>query len=161
MMETGKYYEVDRAECGAPSDAKVLHVAYNGGGDASGLVTALEWHGNSPARRTRGTKLQLIGVPLGEGLVPRSGLVRIFAMWIRGEDSDAWPYLVSAFEAASANEFAPSLVFAQSAVEISMMPAITTRLRRHASHDKDAAEGLSATAFGFEYIRYVAPLLSK
>ncbi len=144
-------------------------------------------------------------------------------MWIRGEDSDAWPYLVSAFEAGSANEFAPSLVFAQSAVEISMMPAIATRLRQHASHDnikrfvadaltygyamnivlpyicgelsiprmpevirgalnklrkkrngiihegvkaaaishEEAAEGLSAAAFGFEYMRYIAPLLSN
>ncbi len=54
MMETGKYYEVDLAECGAPPDARVLHVAYNGGADASGLVTALEWQSHSARGLCRG-----------------------------------------------------------------------------------------------------------
>jgi hypothetical protein len=40
---------------------------------------------------------------------------------------------VSAFEAAAARDYAPTLVFAQSAVEISMMPLIRQKLRRHAS----------------------------
>lgn len=223
MVETGKYYEVDLTKCGAPVDAKVLHVSYSGGGGSSGLVTALHWHGNSPERRMTGTTLRLIGIPLGEGPIPRAGNVGIFAIWIRGEESDAWPYLVSAFESAASKDYAPSLVFAQSAVEISMMPAIATRLRRRASHDQvkrfvgdaltygyalnvvlpymcgelgipklpdairgalnklrkqrnkiihegvkaaaishgDLAEGLSAAAFGFEYMRYILPRLTE
>lgn len=221
-METEKYCEVDLTICGAPADAKILAVSYSSHGGESGPVTTLEWHGNSAARRVRGTVLRLIGIPLGEGPIPRAGEIGISATWIRGEESDAWPYLVSAFEAAAANEYAPSLVFAQSAVEISMMPAIATSLGRHASHDQvkrfvgdaltysyalnvvlpymcgelglaklpdvirgalnklrkqrnkiihegvtaadispeKAAEGLSAAAFGFEYTRYISPLLS-
>lgn len=229
MMETGKYYEVDLTAYGAPVDAKILHISYSGGGDSSsaggssGLVTAIQWHGNNPPQRMTGTMLRVMCVPLGEGVLPRKGNVGIFALWIRGEESDAWPYLVSSFEAAAANDYAPALVFAQSAVEISMMPAIAMRLRRHASQEhvknfvvdaltysyalnvvlpylcgelgisklpdgirgalnklrkqrnkiihegtkaasishEDAAEGLSAAAFGFEYMRYVAPLLAK
>jgi hypothetical protein len=222
-VETGKYYQVDLTEFGAPADARILSVSYSGGDGGSGVVTALEWHGNSPARGQRGTVLRLIGIPLGEGTLPRTGTVGISALWIRGEESDAWPYLVSAFDAAAAHEFAPSLVFAQSAVEISMMPAIAMRLRRHASQEQvkrfvvdsltysyalnvvlpyicgelgivklpdpirgalnklrkqrnkiihegvkaaaisheDTAEGLSAAAFGFEYMRYALPHLTS
>jgi hypothetical protein len=221
--ETGKYYQVDLTEYGAPADARILSVSYNGGGGQSGLVTAMEWHGNSSARRPSGTVLRLIGIPLGDGTLPRSGSVGVNALWIRGEESDAWPYLVSAFNAAAAHEFAPSLVFAQSAVEISMMPAIAMRLRRHASQEQvkrflvdsltysyalnivlpyicgelgiaklpdlirsalnrlrkrrnkiihegvkaagisheDTIEGLSAAAFGFEYMRYALPSLAS
>jgi hypothetical protein len=65
--------------------------------------------------------------------VPREGPVLVRVTWIRSGDSDAWPYQVTAFEAAAAQEYAPALVFAQSAVEISMMPVIEKRFRRHAS----------------------------
>jgi hypothetical protein len=220
-METGKYYEVNLTSYSAPPDAKILAVSYSPQGGENGSVMALEWHGNVPVRRISGTVLRMIAIPLGEGPVPRLGKVFVNVVWIRGEESDAWPYLVSAFEAAAALEYAPSLVFAQSAVEISMMPVIEGRFLKHASADQvkhfmsnaltysyalnvvlpyfcaemsiprmpdairgslnkmrkkrnliihkgtkaaavlpeDTMEGLTAAAFGFEYMRYVQPLL--
>ncbi len=213
-IETGKGYQVQLTDYGVPADAKILSRNYTGQG---GGATALEWHGNAPPLRLVGTILPLLGVPLGEGPLPRMGRVAIKVVWIRSEDSDAWPYLVTAFESAAAREYAPSLVFAQSAVEISMMPLIENRFRLHvpekkvrrftnysralnvvlpylcgeaglaqmpaAIHDAleklrdkrnkiihvgartaavsptDAMEGLCAAAFGFEYIRYVGPVL--
>lgn len=214
-LETGKYYSVELANYGVPSDARILKRGYTGQG---GDVTAMEWHGNAPPLRFPGTVLRLLGVPLGEGPLPREGRVCINVVWIRREDSDQWSYLVTAFEAAAAGDYAPSLVFAQSAVEISMMPLIEDRFRRHVAPEKvkrftnysralnvvlpylcgeaglaqmppavhdaleklrqtrnriihagaktaaitpaEAMEGLCAAAFGFEYMRYVAPALS-
>jgi hypothetical protein len=217
-IETGKYYQVELSSHGVPADAKILARNYTG---QTGDVTAMEWHANTPPLRLPGTVLRLMGVPFGEGPLPRTGRVAIAVVWIRGDESDAWPYLTTAFEAAAAREYAPSMVFAQSAVEISMMPVIKQRLRRHAAADRvenfmkdsltyshalnvvlpymsaelgapkmpdevrgalnkmrkkrndiihegakvaavtpeDAMEGLCAAAFGFEYMRYVAPIL--
>jgi hypothetical protein len=59
--------------------------------------------------------------------------VSIRIIWIRQEESDGWLYLLNAFEAATDHEYAPSLVFAQSAVEISLMPLIAARLRQYAA----------------------------
>jgi hypothetical protein len=132
-MESGKYREVDLCSHGVPEDAKILARNYTG---QTGDMTAVEWHANSPPLRFPGTVLRLMGVPLGEGPLPRTGRVAISAMWIRGDESDAWPYLTTAFEAAAAREYALSMVFAQSAVEISMMPVIKQRLRRHAAADR-------------------------
>ena len=222
-IETGKYYEVDLTKFGAAADAKILAVCYSPQGGEHGSVMPTECHGNVPARRIIGTTLHIVGLPLGKGPVPRLGKASISVIWIRGEESDAWPYLVSAFEAAAACEYAPALVFAQSAVEISMMPVIARRFRRHASAEyvkrfmnealtygyalnvvlpylcaevgspkmpdvvrgslnklrrirnkiihegtkasptspEDAMEGLSAAAFGFEYLRFVEPSLSS
>ncbi len=219
-IETGEFCEVQLTNHEVPSDARILSRNYTGQG---GDVTAIEWHGNSPPLRFPGTVLRLFGVPLGKGPLPRSGRVAISVVWIRSDDSDAWPYLATAFESAAAREYAPSLVFAQSAVEISMMPLIERRLRRHSSaeHVKkfmrdsitysyalnvvlpyfcgetniapmndsirgalnkmrkrrndiihkgakaaavtatDAMEGLCAAAFGFEYMRFVRPLLER
>lgn len=223
QMETGRHYALELTNYEVPADARILTRHYSSQGGEQGSVTAVEWHPNDPAHRVRGTLLPLLAVPVLEGPVPRVGPVGINIVWIRGEDSaDAWPYLVSAFESAAARDYAPSMVFAQSAVEISMMPRIEQRLRRHASgeHVKrfmrnsltysyalnvvlpylcgeaglarmpdavrgalnkmrrkrndiihegaetvavtaaDAMEGLCAAAFGFEYMRYVAPALS-
>ncbi len=128
-MESGKGYEVQLTDYGAPTDAKILSTNYTG---QTGNLTAIEWHGNSPQRRVQGTALRLLAVPFGEGPLPCEGRVAISVVWIRGNDSPAWPYLATAFEAAAARDYAPSLVFAQSAVEISMMPLIESRFRRHA-----------------------------
>jgi hypothetical protein len=217
-LETGKYYSVELMNYGVPADAKILKRGYTGQG---GDVTAMEWHGNAPPLRFPGTVLRLVGVPLGEGPLPRVGRVAINTVWVRHEDSDEWSYLVTAFESAAAGDYAPSLVFAQSAVEISMMPLIEQKFRRHASAEhvknfmrdslsyshalnvvlpnlcaeaglgrmpdvvrgslnkmrkkrndiihegtevaavtaQDAMEGLCAAAFGFEYMRYVGPIL--
>lgn len=132
-IETGKSYEVQLTSYGVPGDAKILARNYTGQG---GDVTAMEWHGNTPPLRFPGTVLRLLGVPLGEGPLPRIGSVAIAVIWVRSDDSDAWPYLVTAFESAAAQEYAPSLVFAQSAVETSLMPVIKQRLRRHAAADR-------------------------
>jgi len=215
-MESGKTYQIQLTDHGAPPGARILSTNYTG---QTGNLTAIEWHGNVPLRRSLGTVLHLLAVPFGEGPLPREGRVAISIVWIRGDDSDAWPYLVTAFEAAAAQDYAPSIVFAQSAVEISMMPVIEKRFRLHAPRkkvrrftnysralnvvlpylcgeagiaqmpvtilealdklrdrrnkiihkgvkeaaitSKDAMEGLCAAAFGFEYIRYVEPLLSR
>jgi hypothetical protein len=132
-METGKGIVVELTKYGVPSDAKILRRIYTG---QTGDMTAMEWHGNAPPLRFPGTVLNLLGVPLGEGSLPRTGRVSINVVWIRGGESDAWPYLVTAFEAAAAGDYAPSLVFAQSAVEVSMMPLIEQRIRRHASAER-------------------------
>ncbi len=217
-MEAGQVHVVDLTVFGVPADAKILAVSYT----PLGRVRPLEWHDNVPARHISGTVLHLLGLPIGKGRVPRFGNVSISVVWVRGEESDGWPYLVSALSAATASDYAPSLVFAQAAVEISMMPIIESRFRQHASADQvkgfmsdaltygyalnvvlpylcaelriaklpdairgslnrlrkmrnciihegtkaaavspeDTMEGLSAAAFGFEYMRYVQPVLS-
>lgn len=132
-METGKYYSVELMKYGVPAEAKVLRRIYTG---QSGDVTAMEWHGNAPPLRFPGTMLRLVGVPLGEGPLPRVGQVAVNVVWIRREESDEWSYLVTAFDSAAAGEYAPSLVFAQSAVEISMMPLIENRFRLHVAEKK-------------------------
>jgi len=219
-MESGKTYQIQLTDHGAPPGARILSTNYT---SQTGNLTAIEWHGNVPLRRSLGTVLHLLAVPFGEGALPREGRVAISIVWIRGDDSDAWPYLVTAFEAAAAQDYAPSIVFAQSAVEISMMPVIEQRLRRHApaervenfmrdsltySHAlnvvlpylsaelgapkmpdvvrgalnklrkkrnaiihqgakaaavsvKDTMDGLCAAAFGFEYMRFVRPILER
>lgn len=219
QMETGKYYQIELTEHGVPADAKILSVNCSSQGGEDGSVIPLDWKGNDRSPRFVGTILRMVAIPLGEGPVPRVGRVAMSVVWIRGEDSDAWPYLTTAFEAAAAREFAPSMVFAQSAVEISMMPLIEGRFRLHAPEKKvkrftnysraldvvlpyicgeagivqmpaavhdaldklrdrrnkiihvgakaaaitpvEAMEGLCAAAFGFEYLRYVGPILSK
>ena len=219
QMETGKHYQIQLTEYEVPANAKILARRYAAQGGEEGLVTALEWHPNDPVHRIRGTVLHLLAIPLMEGPVPRKGPVLIRITWIRSGDSDAWLYLVTAFEAAAACEYAPAMVFAQSAVEISMMPLIESRFQLHAPESKvrrftnydralnvilpylcgeagiaqmpatvhealdilrdkrnkiihrgakvamitpkDAMEGLCAAAFGFEYMRYVRPVLTK
>ena len=223
QMEAGKYYPVQLTDYGVPANAKILSRRYAPQGDEQSMVTALEWHPHDPAHRVKGTTLNLYAIPLFEGPVPRKGPVLIRITWIRTGESDAWPYFVTAFEAAAAGEYAPAMVFAQSAVEISMMPIIEKRFRRHASAEhvkqfmsnaltygyslnvvlpylcaeagtsqmpesirgalnrlrkkrnaiihqgtegsavtpKEAMEGLCPAAFGYEFIRHIAPVLLK
>jgi hypothetical protein len=222
-METDGYHEVDIAHHGAPQNARILSACYTSQGGRDGSVTALEWHGNSPSRRPIGTLLRLIGRPLGDGLLPRKGKVAIGVIYVREEDSDAWLYLVNAFESFSSRDYAPAMVFAQSAVEISMMPLIARRFERVSSvrrvkdfmradltyghalnvvlpyfcreldipsmpeqilvslnklkkyrnsiiHEgkrstaiapEEVIEGITAAAFGFEFLRVVGPLLER
>jgi hypothetical protein len=133
LIETNRYYTLELTDYGVPADARILRRNYTGQG---GDVTAIEWHGNAPPLRFPGTVLRLLGVPLGEGPIPRSGPVSINVFWIRSDRMESWPFMVTAFEAAAAKDYAPSLVFAQSAVEISMMPVIEQRLRKHAPADR-------------------------
>lgn len=130
QMKSGMFCEVDLCRHDVPSDAKILARNYTG---QTGNITAVEWHANAPPLRFPGTTLRLLGVPFGEEPLPQTGRVAIAVVWIRRDDSDAWPYLVTAFEAAAASDYAPSLVFAQSAVEVSMMPVIKNRLQKHTS----------------------------
>jgi hypothetical protein len=216
-IETGRFHRVDLADYGAPVDARILSMNYTGQGGLEGGVTVLEWHGNASHQRYIGTVVSLFGVPLGEGKLPRVGTVAISANWIHREESDAWPYLVSAIESVATQDYSPALVFAQSAVEISLMPLIARRFERYASPkrvgeftsgdltyghalnvvlpymcgelgirplpdeirgslnklrkrrneiihqgvkspaitEKEAMEGMTAAAFGFEYARYI------
>jgi hypothetical protein len=218
-IETGTFYGVDLVDYGAPADARILSMTYTGQGGPDGGVTVLEWHGNASHQRYIGTIVRLFGVPLGEGKLPRVGTVAISANWIHREESDAWPYLVSAIESVATQDYSPALVFAQSAVEISLMPLVARRFKRYASRqrvedfisgdltyghalnvvlpymcgelgirplpdeirgslnklrkrrneivhqgvksqaitEKEAMEGMTAAAFGFEYARYITP----
>jgi len=128
-LETGRHYSVELTDYGVLAGAKILKRNYTSQG---GDVTAMEWHGNAPPLRFPGTMLHLVAVPLGEGPLPRVGQVAINVVWIRREDSDEWSYLVTAFDSAAAGDYAQCLVFAQSAVEISMMPLIERRFMLHA-----------------------------
>ncbi len=154
-MESGKVYEVKLTDHGAPADAKILSTNYTG---QTGNLTAIEWHGNSPPRRVVGTVLHLLAVPFGDGPLPHEGRVAITVVWIRGDESPAWPYLVTAFEAAAARDYAPSLVFAQCAIEISMMPLIEDRFRRHASAERVKNFMRGALTYGYA-LNVVLPYL--
>jgi hypothetical protein len=134
-LESGRFYEFDLEEYGVPSGAKILSTSIHGCGGDDGTVSALLWHSTPVSRRVHGTKFSVIAVPLGEGKLPRVGLVSIFVIWIRQEESDGWVYLLNAFEAAGDGEHAASLVFAQSAIEITLMPLLSKRLREFASGD--------------------------
>jgi hypothetical protein len=90
--------------------------------------------------------------------MPRKGPVLIIVTWVRTGDSDAWPYLVTALEAAAASEYAPALVFAQSAVEISMMPIIEKRFRTHASAEHVKQFMSNALTYGYS-LNVVLPYL--
>jgi hypothetical protein len=135
-METGKHYEIQLTDYNVPSDAKIISLRCAPQGGETGLVLPLEWRPNADRGRFVGTVLYLIAVPLADGPVPRKGKVLIKVVWVRAEESDAWPYLMTAFDAAASREFAPSMVFAQSAVEISMMPLIEKRFQLHAPEKK-------------------------
>jgi hypothetical protein len=136
QMETGKHYPVQLTDHDVSPSAKILARHYAPQGGDQGMVTAVEWNPNDHVHRVRDTLLSLLAVPVLEGPLPRVGPVLISATWIRSGDSDAWPYLVTAFEAAAAKDYAPSMVFAQSAVEVSMMPLIEGRFRLHAPERK-------------------------
>jgi hypothetical protein len=221
-METGRCFPVHLEEHGVSAGAKILSVVFTPHGGSNGCVGALLWHGNMVPRRIIGTQLQVMAIPLGEGQSPRTGDVTISIIWIRKEESDGWIYLLNAFEAWADQEYAPSIVFAQSAVEVSLMPLLTSRLNHYAEEkyvkgfthgelsfanalnvvlpnlcgllgiprmphtvltalnrlrekrnkiihkgtpaakvtSDDMAEGLSAAALGFEYMRYIQRKLS-
>jgi hypothetical protein len=131
-METGRIYLIDLTKYGIPANARILSRRCASQGGPEGHVDALEWHPSDPTYRVRGTTLSVIAVPLMEGPIPRTGLVAVSVAWIRDEDSPAWPYLVTAFEAAAAQDYSPGLVFAQCAIEISMMPFIEDIFAAHA-----------------------------
>jgi hypothetical protein len=116
-LESGRYYEFNLEEYGVPPGARILWVNFTSQGGANGGVTAVAWHANTVPRRINGTTLRIMTIPVLEGPLPRTGNVAISIIWIRKEESDGWVYLLSAFEAAADLEYAPSLVFAQSAVE--------------------------------------------
>lgn len=138
LMEGGKHYFVDLTQYKIPADAKILSRRYAPqGGELA--VTSVEWYPNDSTHRFRSTPLSLLAVPLievAEGPQPCTGKVLIILTWVGSDDSDAWPYLATAFEFATAREYAPALVFAQSAVEISMMPLIEGRFGLHAPRKK-------------------------
>jgi hypothetical protein len=158
QMEAGNYYEIRLTDYGVPANAKILSRRYAPQGDEQSMVTALEWHPHDPVHRVRGTDLRLYAIPLFEGPMPRKGPVLIRVTWIRTGGSDAWPYFVTAFEAATAGEYAPAMVFAQSAVEISMMPVIEKRFRRHASAEHVKQFMSNALTYGYS-LNVVLPYL--
>jgi hypothetical protein len=213
-MEPWKYYEVELTKLGVAHDARILRRIYTG---QTGDMHALEWHTNAPPLRFPGTTLRLVGIPSCGEPASGTGRVGVSVVWIRSEESEKWSYLVTAFETAAAGDYAPSLVFAQSAVEISVMRVIEKKFQQHVPEKRvkrftnysralnvvlpymcgeatisqmpaavhkaldelrdkrneimhqwatvttvspqEAMKGLCAAAFGFEYMRYVEPLL--
>jgi hypothetical protein len=222
-IETGQSYRLDLTDHGAPADARILRMVYTGQGGPDGAVTVVERHSNVSHHRYFGAVVNLLGIPIGEGKEPRTGKVAIWAKWIHREESEAWPYLVSAIESLVTQDYSSALVFAHSAVEISLMPLIAQRFERFASRErvdnlisgdlgyshalnvvlpymcgqlgvrqlpneirgalnslntrrnkivhrgvksqsipeKEAMEGMTAAAFGFEYLRYIAPQFER
>jgi hypothetical protein len=222
-IESGQLHRIDLSDCGVPPDARILTTNYTSQGGPDGAVTAIEFHANLAHQRYIGNILRLIGFPLGDGKLPRSGIVAIAVVWIHKDDSEAWPYLVSAIESVATQDYSPAMVFAQSAVEISLMPLIAKRFERVASRqrikelmtgdlgyshalnvvlpymceelgirqlpdqirgsltslntlrnsivhkgvksdsisEKEAMRGMTAAAFGFEYVRYITPRFLK
>lgn len=147
-LESGRYYERDIVDYGAPPGSKILGVTFTGQGGQNGAVTALAWHNNTVARRITGTKLRMLAIPLGEGPLPRTGKVAIGITWIRPGESDGWIYLSSALDSAADGELAPALVFAQAAVEVSLMPLVGRCLRLYASGDQVKEFMRDALTFG-------------
>lgn len=136
LMETGKIYLEELTKHKIPADAKILSRRYAPQGGEQGAVSAVEWYPNDSTRRFRGTPLSLLAVPVMEGPLPRKGQVLVILTWVDANDADAWPYLARAFDSAAAREYEPALVFAQSAVEISMMPLIESRFELYVPHKK-------------------------
>ncbi len=158
-METGKHYVVDLTQYKIPADAKILSRRYTPQGGEQGAVSAVEWYPNDSTHRFRGTPLSLVAVPVMEGPLPRTGQVLVILTWVDADDADAWPYLARAFDSAAAREYEPALVFAQSAVEISMMPLIEQRFRRHASAEH--VENFMRDSLTYSYaLNVVLPYLS-
>jgi hypothetical protein len=155
QVEAWKVCEVELTKRGVPDDARILRRIYTG---QSGDMSVLEWHSNAPPLRFPGTVLRLLGIPFGETTVSGPRPVGINVVWIRREESDEWSYLVTAFEAAAVGDFAPSLVFAQSTVETSMMPLIEERFRRHASTERVKNFMRGALTYGYA-LNVVLPYL--
>jgi hypothetical protein len=135
-MKTGNRYAIDLTQHGVPENAKIIARHYTTQGPAEGLVTATEWHHGDWTHRLRGTVLHLLAIPIMEGPLPRIGQVLISVTWIRTEESIASPYLVTAFEAAAAGDYGPSMVFAQAAVEVLMMPLVEKKLTLHVGSER-------------------------
>lgn len=111
--------EVDFAEYGVHSDATILSVNYT----PIGHCFPVELHGNEARRRWPGTKVRVLGYPLGDAKDPRAQ-VQVFVTWIHEEsDPEAWLMLADAFEAAVSEKYVRMIPPAQSAYEI-----VSTRL---------------------------------
>lgn len=79
----------------------------------------------------------------------RKGDVAVSAMWVRQEESDGWTYLLNAFESSTDGDYASALIFAHSAVEISLTPVVAAQLRSHAAaNEVDSFMRDSATFSG-------------
>jgi hypothetical protein len=135
-METGKHYFVELPQYTIPEDVRILSRRYAPQGGELGAVTAVEWYPNDSTYRFRSSSLSLLAVPLIESQQSYTGQVLVILTWVSSDESDAWPYLATAFESAAARDYAPSIVFAQSAVEISMMPVIKEKFRRYSSAER-------------------------
>lgn len=123
-MKTGDIYAIDLTQHGVPANAKIIARHYTTQGPQESLVSATERHHSNWAHRLKGTNLVLLAIPIMDGPLPRVGQVLISVTWIRTEESIASPYIVTAFEAAAAGDYGPSMVFAQAAVEVLMMPLV-------------------------------------
>jgi hypothetical protein len=139
-IEADKYHEIHLNTVGIPAEATVLQVGYTPQGGEGGAVFPIELHGNVPQRRIVRNVLRLLGRAMlsGDGTLGSVCPVSIWVVWVHQEKEDAWPYVVSAFEAFIDRHYDRVIVPAQSAVEIGLMPVVRELLERHAS-----AEGLS------------------
>ncbi len=127
-LEAGKFCSIDLTTHGIPAGATVLAITY---GPQGGSVFPIEWHGNTPQRRIIGTTLGLIGYPM-DGAGQKSRVVGS-VVWVAKQESESWLYLVDALEAAANKRYSQATVFAQSALEIEVMPIVSTALSNHAS----------------------------
>lgn len=152
-IEAWKFCSIDLTEHGLPSGATVLAVTY---GPQGAGIFPIEWHGNSPHRRIAGTTLGVIGYP-AEG-APQSGQVAVSVVWVPKQESESWLYLVDALEAAANKRYSQAVVFAQSALEIAIMPLITVLLEKNAS--KNAVDEFVKRSLGYGHaLNILLPLI--
>lgn len=152
-IEAWKFCSIDLTQYGVPAGATILAVTYSPQGAG---IFPVEWHGNSPQRRISGTTLGLIGYPT-EGALP-SGQVAVSVVWVPRQESESWLYLVDALDSAANKRYSQAVVFAQSALEIAVMPLITAALEKNAS--KSSVDAFVRNSLGYGHaLNVILPLI--
>jgi hypothetical protein len=160
-VPANKAAELDLTKFGIPEGATILFVNYTPNDNS----LPIEWHGNTPPRRFRGTKVNLYGVQTrtSEGIPYEEAVsgdnVGVMVLWAPAEPSDApWLYLVDAIEAVSLGRFSQAIVPAHAAAEISITPMIRPILIKYSSR-KDVERFLRQELSFSSVINVVVPLI--
>lgn len=152
--------EMDLTKFGISDGATILFVLYSPNDNS----LPLEWWGNTPPRRFRGTRAYLYGVqcktsdgvPIEEQLSGEN--VGVTVLWAPMEDSVPWLYLVDAIEAVSVKRYSQAIVPAHAAAEISITPIVYSILAKYSA--KSDVERLMRQELSFaSVLNVVIPLV--
>ena len=135
-VSANEVVELDFTKFGIPETATILWVNYS----PHDNCLPIEWHGNTPPRRFRGTRVNLYGVQTrtSDG-VPNEATIAgdnlgVMILWApAGQEDLPWLYLVDAIEAVSLGRFSQAIVPAHTAAEISITPIIRPILVKYSS----------------------------